>query len=99
MSDSLLIRPEAEADIRLAYQWYEAQRPGLGEDFALCLEAAFMSIQAHPMLYQTMHKEVRRILVRRFPYGVYYVVAADQITIIAVLHYRRNPQVWRERMK
>jgi len=35
-SKQVIIRSEAESDIQDAYQWYEAQRKGLGESFLLC---------------------------------------------------------------
>ena len=45
---SLLIRPEAEADIEEAYHWYERQRSGLGSDFLLCVEEGLEKIQKNP---------------------------------------------------
>jgi plasmid stabilization system protein ParE len=40
---------------------------------------------------------VRRGLVRRFPYGVFYVVTDDAIVILAVFHASRDPAGWRSR--
>jgi toxin ParE1/3/4 len=45
---SLLIRPEAEADIEEAYRWNERQRSGLGSDFLLCVEEGLDKIQKNP---------------------------------------------------
>lgn len=69
---SLLIRPEAEADIEEAYRWYERQRSGLGSDFLLWVEEGHDKIQKNPEMYRVVHRNVRRLLIRRFPYGIFY---------------------------
>jgi len=46
----VVIRPEAESDIKDAYQWYESQRKGLGESFLLCIEEALSRV-ARNQLY------------------------------------------------
>ncbi len=70
----ILFRSVAEQELREAYRWYEDQRTGLGEDFLLCVEAAVAKARRSPELYPEVHKNVRRVLVRRFPYGIFYVV-------------------------
>ncbi len=97
MMKNLLIRPEAEKDIREAHRWYEEQRAGLGADFLLCLEEGFDRIQRNPEMYPVVHQNVRRHLIRRFPYGIFYLSEADPIVILAVLHGHRNPGEWKSR--
>ena len=58
----VIIRPEAESDIKDAYQWYEAQRKGLGESFLLCIEEALSRASRNPDIYSIVHKNVRRVL-------------------------------------
>ncbi len=58
----MIIRPEAESDIKDAYQWYEAQRKGLGESFLLCIEEALSRASRNPDIYSIVHKNVRRVL-------------------------------------
>lgn len=71
MSKPLLVRPEAESDIDDAYQWYEAQRKGLGESFLLCVEESLSRICRQPSIYSKVHEHIRRVLIHRFPFGVY----------------------------
>ncbi|MEW6357062.1 MAG: type II toxin-antitoxin system RelE/ParE family toxin [Planctomycetota bacterium] len=97
MTYSLVIRPEAEEDLRQAYHWYEEQREGLGEDFLLCVEAALTAIQESPLRYPAIHRDMRRILVRRFPYGVFYCVRRHEVSVLAVFHCRRHPRGWQRR--
>ncbi len=60
----VIIRPEAESDIDDAYQWYESQRKGLGDNFLLCLEEALSRASRNPLIYSTIYKEVRRVFIR-----------------------------------
>lgn len=47
-----------------------------------------------PLAYQIVEGEVRRALLRRFPFSVYYVVEGTDVIILAVLHFRQHPDVW-----
>ncbi len=73
----VIIRPEAESDTNDAYQWYEAQRKGLGEDFLLCIEEALSRASRNPAIYSVVHKEVRRVLIHRFPFGVFSLAVKE----------------------
>jgi hypothetical protein len=66
MNRDLIIRPEAEADIAQAFDWYETRVEGLGSEFLLVLDAAFHSIVRSPDSYPQIYKQVRA-LTRRFP--------------------------------
>jgi plasmid stabilization system protein ParE len=94
----MIITPEAEADLADARTWYNRQRAGLGEEFLLSVEAAFDLIRRMPEAGTEVRPGVRRVVVQRFPYGVFYQVDADQIGIIAVYHSRRDPRGWQERV-
>ena len=94
----IVIRPEAELEIQDAYIWYEIQQNGLGDDFLLCLEAALSKIKRAPEMYPMIYKEVRRCLIKRFPYGIFYMVDELKVVIIAVFHCMRNPKEWKSRI-
>jgi plasmid stabilization system protein ParE len=94
---SVIILADAEADIKDAYQWYELQRKGLGESFLLCIEEALSRVSRTPLIYAIVHKDIRRTLIHRFPFGVFYIEGKKNITVLAILHARRNPQTWKER--
>ena len=97
MKFKLVVREEAEKDIQSAYDWYEGSRIGLGEEFLLCLDAVIESIARQPDLYAVVHRTARRTLTRRFPYGVFFTIEQDVIVVLAVMHCRRNPDVWKRR--
>ena len=97
MSLPLIITPEAEADLAEARAWYEGKRVGLGEEFVLCVEAGLEHIRRAPEAAPAVRPGVRRVVVRRFPYGIFYRIDPDQIAVLAVYHTRRDPRGWQSR--
>jgi toxin ParE1/3/4 len=97
MTWKLIVRPEAEIDIAEAFEWYERQRKGLGIDFLLRVESTFDSLTQDPFAYTPIYKEIRRKLIRRFPYGVFYMINSDTIIVLAVIHAKRHPLSWKSR--
>lgn len=98
MAVELILVPEAERDLMQAYSWYEHQRVGLGEEFLSCVDASLQTITRHPDMYATVHKDYRRALVRRFPYGIFYEHVSNSVTIYAIFHTAANPEKWRLRL-
>ncbi|MCX5899288.1 MAG: type II toxin-antitoxin system RelE/ParE family toxin [Proteobacteria bacterium] len=80
-------------DVREAYQWYEKQRAGLGEDLLMCIEEALGRIADSPLIGVYITDTVYRILTRRFPYGVYYRVKKKELIVVALRHLKRRPLV------
>ena len=98
MTRSLIITPEAERDIADAVAWYDRNLVGLGDRFILSLEVALDHIRRASEAATEVYPGVRRVVVRRFPYGVFYRVDSDQIVVIAVYHSKRNPRGWISRI-
>lgn len=84
----------AVREIGDAYAWYEQQSPGLGAEFELAFELQLKRLEQVPLLYSEILPGVRRTLLPRFPYGVFYTVRADLVHILAVIHNARNPRGW-----
>src|SRR2546422_840051 len=97
MSLPLLITPEAEEDMADAKGWYSRKRRGLAERFLLCVEEALDRIRLIPKAATEVVPGIRRVVVRRFPYGVFYRIDPDQIAILADYHSKRDPRGWQER--
>jgi plasmid stabilization system protein ParE len=51
-----------------------------------------------PELYPSVHRTTRRILIHRFPFGVFYRVEMDSVVVVAVMHGSRDPQRWKQRI-
>jgi len=98
VSYRIIIRPEAEADMTEAFDWYERRQRGLGEEFLAEVQTALRNIGDHPLHHAVLYKNVRRILTRRFPYKVFFFVEAASIKVIGVIHARRHQRVWKQRV-
>jgi plasmid stabilization system protein ParE len=98
MTTRLLYRPEARLDIEEATGWYEDQRPGLGRRLADELIPLLDRIRKTPLQFPLAGNGVRRGLLNRFPYAVYFLHEHDAVTVLAVLHQRRDPEIWKRRI-
>ena len=88
---------EADLEYREAFLWYEHQRKGLGLEFELCVDEAIERIRRSPEMYPAIYKSYRRIVVRRFPFALFYEIVGSELRVLAVFHSRRNPDQWRSR--
>ncbi|MDA3935736.1 MAG: type II toxin-antitoxin system RelE/ParE family toxin [Actinomycetota bacterium] len=89
----------ALADIESARQWYEAQRPGLGDEFVDAVDDAMESVLAFPIAYPDDYRGARRFLIQRFPYCLYYRLEDDNVVVVACLHAVRDPERKRRRLR
>jgi plasmid stabilization system protein ParE len=98
MRRRLIIRPEAEAELAEAFDWYERRVPGLGKAFLTAVDAALDSLLHNPLQHPLVYKIVRRALTRRFPYQVLCIVEEETVTVIGVFHGARDPRTWQDRI-
>ncbi len=93
----LVSEPNADFDIEATFNWYESERAGLGLEFLRELRATYGRILEGPLRYQELRSGIRRALVKRFPYAVYYAIEVDAVVVLAVLHASRDPAEWQRR--
>jgi plasmid stabilization system protein ParE len=86
MTHRLSVRPLAKTDIADAARWYESHVVGLGAEYLSCVDATLRSIARNPELHAIVRGSVRRAVIRRFPYGAFYVVEESRVVVLAVLH-------------
>lgn len=98
MNYRLVIRPEAEDDLKEAFSWYENKRNGLGYDFLLQVEAGLRFIEKNPKVFQEEYKGTRKYLIKRFPYKIIYLVKKEKIIVLAITHGKRSPNLIKERV-
>lgn len=87
---TIIFRPEAESEFAHAAQWYEENRRGLGSEFVRAVEAILEKLVRTPELFPEVTSDVRRALVKRFPFGVFYSFTETQAIVLAVFHARRD---------
>lgn len=98
MTVEVRLRPEAEQDLADAARWYEEQWPGLGQEFLDEALATFSAIAERPLASTAVYGSLRRALLHRFPFGVFYVVDGDGAVVVGVLHGSRHPRRWKSRL-
>lgn len=79
--------------------WYEQHQRGWGDVFTVAVEATLEKIRRSPERYVVADEPVRRAMVERFPYGIFYTIEKDCIDVIAIVHTSRDPNVWHRRSK
>ena len=92
-----IVRRAAEADILDAQHWYETRDPDLGTAFAEEIQATMTRISEYPQSHSIAHRDVRRALVHRFPYSLFYRDSGTRIVVLGCFHHRRSPSKWLSR--
>lgn len=97
MSARVRVTPEAEADIQEAYVWYQQAGQDLGSQFLDAVKGTLSQVAGHPQAFGVVHGPIRRALLRRFPYGVFYILEEEDVVVLGCFHARRDPTVWKIR--
>ena len=95
----VVIRRTAEIDVMAIEDWYEAQRPGLGREFRAAVDAGITRIADNPLAYAERYRGVRRAVLRRFPYVIWYRALENLVVVLACVHGRRDPRMIRSRLR
>lgn len=83
-----------ERELNDAAQYYELERPGLGASFISEVQRCTSAALEFPQSSAAVFDSVRRLLCRRFPYALLYVVKKDEVRILAIMNLRRRPGYW-----
>jgi plasmid stabilization system protein ParE len=95
----VVLRLLAEKDILEARAWYEREDPRVGLAFVEELRLSINRVRESPLQFRQLKHGVRRALLHRFPYAVYFVLREDEAIVLAVLHQRRRPGEWQRRAR
>jgi plasmid stabilization system protein ParE len=94
---NLELSNEAEDDFDESYEYYSFKSTKIADNFFNIINASFSDISNNPFQYQNIFKDVRKYVVRKFPFIIYYQINNISIRIIAIFHTSRNPLIWKER--
>ena len=92
MSYEVQVRRAAELDIAEAQVWYETQQTGLGAELSSEITGVIDRLAETPLIYQIVHRDIRRAIVHRFPYLIWYRVAAETVILLACTYTGRDPE-------
>jgi len=99
MARQVEYHPQAKIEIQETANWYEDKVEGIGLEFLFEVRHAESKIVQTPEMWPIYEKNVRRYLLKRFPFGVIYLTSEKKIQIVAVAHCKRKPGYWKERLK
>jgi plasmid stabilization system protein ParE len=94
---SVIFTRAARAELIEAQDWYERESTGLGRRFRQAIDALIGRMSDNPRQFPMVFKNVRRAVLRRFPYSLFFVVEDDALIVIACFHASRDPSHWQER--
>lgn len=97
MSLPVILDPEARDELDQAYDDDESQRAGLGERFADPVQVVPDWVGEMPQLHRRVFDDIRRAVLHRFPYCVYYREEARRVRVLPVFHAGRDPKIWQSR--
>jgi len=97
VTSPVVVDPEAQDEFDGGYDHYESNRVGLGEVFADAVQEVFDRVGRMPRLHRVVFADIRRAIVRGFPYCVYYREEPTLIRVLSVFHTSRDPAIWQGR--
>jgi plasmid stabilization system protein ParE len=95
---ALVLLFQADEDIQAAFNRYENFQEGRGEVFMRHLDAALTLMRQHPEIAPVYGDRYRRMLIRDFPYGIFYEVQPQRIIVGAIMDLRQNPDTIRRKL-
>ena len=93
----LIVRPLAAEDVESAARWYEEQATGLGAEFLDALNRRLEDIEEAPERFPRVSPRLRRAMLERFPYSIFFTISRGAIQVVACMHGRRHPARWLRR--
>ena len=86
---------QARRDLRKAYDWYEEQAPGLGPRFVRMFVQAVDVASERPTSFPEVEGDVRRVILSKFPFGVFFRIVDDVVRVVRVIDLRSDDRKWR----
>lgn len=99
MSYRINLRPEAETEISETAGWYTRRGIGLGTDFLDEVANTLSVLGENPDRFPIVEGDIRKTLLRRFPYVILFSIRGDAVVVISCFHTRRDPTHWRDRLR
>ena len=90
MSFEIVFTDWADEDFNEIGFWYSSIRLGLDNEFILCLETEIETVKRNPLLFKRIYKNIRKTVLHRFPYNMYYLIEENRIVVLAIAHHKRS---------
>ncbi len=97
MAYNLELHEQAEQELWDAMDYYDEKRKQLGQEFAQELRAIMKTVWEHPARFPTVKDNIRKAVVKKFPYIIIFEIQEDTVFVLAIFHTSRNPDSWEGR--
>lgn len=100
---TLQLLDEAKEELGESAHRYEEKRSGLGDEFVDAVERALTVIEKRPRQFTRLsvsnpEREIRRCVLKRFPYLIIFEILSEEILVVAIAHGKRKPNYWKDRL-
>jgi len=99
MTRSLVFRAQAEQEFAAATEWYKGQNPKVAVEFVEAVDRILIVILDDPYQYQAIEGDIRRAVMRDFPYAIIYLAKEPELIVVSCFHTSRDPNIWRDRVR
>lgn len=95
---SIELSDDAEVDFDKSFEFYSKDSTKVADAFFKQINLGFENIKQNPKSFPIAHKDIRKYVVKKFPFVIYYRIVRTLIQVIAIFHTSRNPEIWNERI-
>ena len=95
---SIELSDEAEVDFDKSYEFYNEDSSKVADTFFKRIDSELENIKQNPDSFPIAYKDVKKYVVKKFPFVIYYRIVETVIQVIAIFHTSRNPEIWNERI-
>lgn len=99
MAFKIIIKPIVFLDLDEALMWHESEQSGLAQRFYKSFENAINRIKKNPHAFSDVIPGVKRILLKKFPYKVFYSISENKIFVLGISHAKRSNSYIRKRLR
>ncbi|MFV0592811.1 MAG: type II toxin-antitoxin system RelE/ParE family toxin [Draconibacterium sp.] len=94
---SIELSNEAEVDLDKSYEFYLEESHKVAGAFLKQINLGFKNIKQNPKSFPIAHKDVRKYVIQKFPFVIYYRIIDTSLQVVAIFHTSRNPEIWNDR--
>ena len=94
MTLPVVFRRRAQSDLAGTFDWYEEQHSGLGEELLSAVQSTSKSNGRYPEMFAAVRGAVRRAMISKSPFAMFYLVEPKRVVVLRVLHTARDPNLW-----
>ena len=95
---SIELSDDAEIDLKSSFEYYFYEDSQVADSFFKQINISFEEIKQDPEMFPIVYGSIRKYVLKKFPFVIYYRIDNVIVQIIAIFHTSRNPQIWNERI-